>query len=93
MDIDIDKASKDELARYAKEALGLELDLGQRIAKLREQVAEAQAKGASAKGAEPSAPVLAAFLKNPKTGRVFEATDYLRAVPELLACDAEGSPL
>lgn len=92
MQIDIDTASKDDLATYALGELGVELVKQKKIEKLREEVRELLSKRAT-ETSVPKQQTPAAYLKHPVTGTVLEATPLLRQLAHLLPCDADGNPV
>lgn len=96
MQIDIDTASKDDLATYALGELGVELVKQKKIEKLRDEVRELLSKRAAVLPTETSVSkqqTPAAYLKHPVTGTVLEATTLLRQLAHLLPCDADGNPV
>lgn len=88
LDIDIDRATKDELSEYAREKLRTELNMGKRIAELRADVRSLVEE--AVEGPTEDGKPRPQYVRNPETGFVFEATPILLARKDLIPCDAEG---
>lgn len=91
---DLETATKEEIVDYARVSLELELDRTRRVDFLRGQVKNALRAKSSVAPSQPVEPDAPKFLRNRKTGFVFEATPLLlKHGDDLEPCDAEGNPL
>lgn len=92
--MNIESMSKDELKVYAEER-GIELDMRKKLSDLIAEV-KSQSVSALVESEEVVSNVQGAkFIKNTKTGLVFELTKELKIhkmfTPELVYCDKNGN--
>lgn len=83
---DLDSMSKDDLAGYARETCGVEIDKRKKREVL---IAEIKAMGEPGEEAAEPEPAPTGYLKHPKTGHIFKATALLLRRGDLVPCNGK----